>query len=47
MTSGYLTWGEELDEGLDGSDTMPFPRGECRTDFLWRTPHWGGTTCLT
>jgi hypothetical protein len=25
MTSGSLTWGEELDEGPDGYDTMPFP----------------------
>jgi hypothetical protein len=25
MTSGSLTWGAELDEGLDGSDMMPFP----------------------
>jgi hypothetical protein len=23
MTSGSLTWGVELDEGPDGSDTMP------------------------
>jgi hypothetical protein len=26
MTSGSLTWGAELIEGLDGSDTVPFPR---------------------
>jgi hypothetical protein len=25
MTSGYFTWGMELNEGSDGSDTMPFP----------------------
>jgi hypothetical protein len=25
MTSGSLTWGVKLDEGPDGSDTMPFP----------------------
>jgi hypothetical protein len=25
MTLGSLTSGAELDEGLDGSDTMPFP----------------------
>jgi hypothetical protein len=25
MTSRSLTWGTELDEGLDGSDTTPFP----------------------
>jgi hypothetical protein len=25
LTSGSLTWGAELDEGPDGSDTMPFP----------------------
>jgi hypothetical protein len=25
MTSGSLTWGEELDEGPDRSDTTPFP----------------------
>jgi hypothetical protein len=25
-TSRSLTWGAELDEGPDGSDTMPFPR---------------------
>jgi hypothetical protein len=24
MTSGSLTWGAELNEGLDGSDMMPF-----------------------
>jgi hypothetical protein len=26
MTSGSLTWGAELDEGPDGSDTTPFPK---------------------
>jgi hypothetical protein len=26
MTSGSLTLGAELDEGPDGSDTMPFPK---------------------
>jgi hypothetical protein len=26
MTSGSLTWGAELDEGPDGSDTKPFTR---------------------
>jgi hypothetical protein len=26
MTSGSLTWGIELDEGLDGGHTMPFPK---------------------
>jgi hypothetical protein len=26
MTSGSLTWGAELDEGLDASDTTPFLR---------------------
>jgi hypothetical protein len=25
MTSGTLTWGAELDEGPNGSNTMPFP----------------------
>jgi hypothetical protein len=25
MASGSLTWGVELDEGLDRSDTTPFP----------------------
>jgi hypothetical protein len=24
MTSGSITWGAELDEGMDGSDTTPF-----------------------
>jgi hypothetical protein len=26
MTLGSLTWGVELDEGLNGSDMMHFPR---------------------
>jgi hypothetical protein len=26
MTSGPLTWGTELNEGLVGSDTTPFPK---------------------
>jgi hypothetical protein len=25
MTLGSLTWGVELNEGLDGSNTIPFP----------------------
>jgi hypothetical protein len=26
MTSRSLTWGAEPDEGLEGSDAMPFPK---------------------
>jgi hypothetical protein len=48
MTSGSLTWGAELDEGLNGSDTTPFPEEKCHHDGLRRTPpYWGGAACLT
>jgi hypothetical protein len=47
MTSGPLTWGAELNEGLVGSDTTPFPKENAvMTAYGGCPPHRGGVTCL-
>jgi hypothetical protein len=39
MTSGPLTWGAELDEGSDRSNTMPFPRENAVLTVYRGCPH--------
>jgi hypothetical protein len=47
MTLGSLTWGAELDEGSNGSDTMPFPEENIVMTVYRGRPHQGGTVYLT
>jgi hypothetical protein len=47
MASWSLTWGVELDEGLDASDTTPFLEENVVMTVYWGCPYRGGTTCLT
>jgi hypothetical protein len=47
MTSGSLTWGVDLDEGLDRSDTMPFPEENTVMLVYVGCSHSVGTACLT
>jgi hypothetical protein len=43
-----LTWGAELDEGPDDSDTMPFPKENViMMVYGGRPPSGGGAACLT
>jgi hypothetical protein len=42
MTSGYLTWGAELDEGPDGSDAALFPKENVVMMVFGGRPQWGG-----
>jgi hypothetical protein len=47
MTSGSLTWGAKLDDGLDESNTTAFPEENAiRMAYEGRPPpHQGGTAC--
>jgi hypothetical protein len=47
MTLGSLTWGAELGEGLDVSETMPFLEENAAMMVYRGHPHQGGTACLT
>jgi hypothetical protein len=46
MASGSITWGAELDEGPDGSDTTSFPEENAVMTVYEGRPPSGGTTCL-
>jgi hypothetical protein len=46
-TLASLTWGAELDEGPDGSDTTPFPGENAVLMVYGGRSHWGGTAYLT
>jgi hypothetical protein len=41
-----LTWGAELDDGLNGSDTMLFPEENGVMTVYGDTSRQGGATCL-
>jgi hypothetical protein len=45
MTSGSLTWGAELDEMPDGSNTTPFSEENTVMMVYGGCPCWGGTAC--
>jgi hypothetical protein len=46
MTLGTITWGVELDEGPNGSDTMLFPEENTVMMVYRGRPHQGGVACL-
>jgi hypothetical protein len=47
MTSGSLTWGTELDDGPDRSNTVLFlDENVIVTVCEGHPPRWGGTACL-
>jgi hypothetical protein len=46
MTSGCLTWGAELDKGLDETDMTPFPKENTVMTVYGGRPRQGGAACL-
>jgi hypothetical protein len=47
MTSGPLTWGAELDKGLDRSDTMSFPEENAIMTVYGGPPPPRGRRCVS
>jgi hypothetical protein len=47
MTSWSLTWGAELDEGPDESDTMSYLKENIVMTVYRDAPHRGGIACLS
>jgi hypothetical protein len=46
MTLGSLTWDAEHDEGLDGSNMMPFLWENTVLMVYERRPHWAGAAYI-
>jgi hypothetical protein len=47
MTSGFLTWGVDLNEDPVLSDTSPFPMENAVMTVYEGRPNRGGAACLT
>jgi hypothetical protein len=46
MTSASITWGAELDQEQDGSNTVSFPKKNAVMTVYGGYPHREGTACL-